>query len=313
MATLERKILVAVDGSYCSENEISYLKTIFEGEGNISFHLMSVFSGGSLPVGSDWMDEEDKLMLLSSTSRQKMLLAKKNLKMGIDSLKRQGFSDEQISGEVKFSTAGVANDLVHEARKGSYDALLVGRRGLGKIQAFFMGSITKSVLEKCFDIPIWVVDGKVESKKILVPVDGSYHVLRAVDHLGFILKDIADVEITLFHSDAILQKKMDHPIEDFYAQWGKEWCDEHLTGEDALFHAPEQVLVESGIGREKIKRVKDKFGLKPARDIYSYLRRHNYGTIVMGRRGADEATWLLGSISDQLLHTAENLSIWMVH
>ena len=313
MSELERKILVAVDGSYCSMNQIKYLKTLFDGQENITLHLMSVFTSGSLPTGSDWMEAEDKIMLLSSTARQKMLLARKNLNEELNWLKRHGFSAEQVSGEVAISTAGVAADLVHMARKGSYDAILVGRRGFGKLQEFFMGSITKSVLEKCYDIPVWVVDGNVESKKILIPVDGSYHVLRAVDHLSFIIKDIPGVEITLFHSDAILQKKMDHPIEDFYKQWGKDWCETHLTREDALFHAPEQVLSEAGFAPENIERVTDKFGLKPARDIYSYLRKHNFGTIVMGRRGPDEATWLLGSISDQLLHTAENLAIWMVH
>lgn len=313
MTALERKILVAVDGSYCSINILNYLKTMFAGEENISFHLMCVFSGGSLPVGSDWMEEEDKIMLLSTAARQKMLLAKKHINEERNLLTRHGFLENQVVGEVKFSTVGVATDLVQEARKGKYDALVIGRRGFGKIQEIFMGSVTKSVLEKCYDIPIWVVDGEVKSKKVLIPVDRSYHILRAVDHLSFILKDVPGVEITLFHSEAILQKKIDHPIEDFYEQWGKEWCEEHLKRDNDLFHAPEQVLVENGFDSKNISRVKTKFGIDPARDIYSYIRKNNFGTIVMGRRGQDEASWLLGSISDKLLHTAENLAIWMVH
>ena len=314
MAEFERKILVAVDGSYCSINEIHYLIDMFSGETNIAFHLLCIVSAGSTPeVGSAWIDDKDTMGLLSTTARQKYLLAEKHLNEEINLLKRHGFSENQIKGVVHIAKAGVAVDLVHEARKGKYDALLIGRRGLGKIQEFFMGGVTKTVLEKCYDIPIWVVDGIVDSKKILVPVDGSFHVLRAVDHLSHILKNMPRAEITLFHSEALLRGKKEHPVEDFYEQWGKEWCEEHFAEADAVFHAPEQVLVDSGFNRENIKRAESHIGIEPARGIYSYLKKNNFGTIVMGRRGPEEATWLLGSISERLLYTAENLAIWMVH
>ncbi len=315
MSVLDRKILVAVDGSYCSRNEIQYLVEMFSGEQNISFHLLCIVSGGtSTVVGSEWVDSTDVLSHLSAAVKPKYLLAQKHLDEEMNLLKRQGFSENQISGVVQLDRAGVANDLILEARKGQYDAIIMGRRGLGKIHELFMGSITKAVLEKCYDIPVWVVDGKVESRKILVPVDGSFHVLRAVDHLSYMLKDMPQAEVTLFHSEALLRRKKEHPVEDFYAQWGRKWCEENLTKpDDATFHAPEQVLVDSGFSREKIKRAKSHIGIEPARDIYSYLKKHNFGTIVMGRRGADEATWLLGSISERLLYTAENLAIWMVH
>jgi len=314
MAEFEKEILVALDGSYCSNNEIHYLIDMFSGETNIAFHLLCIVSAGPASiVVDDWVDDKDKLSFLSSKARQKYLLAEKHLNEEMNLLKRQGFSEDQIKGVVRVAKSEVAVDLVHEARKGKYDALLIGRRGLGKIQEFFMGGVTKSVLEKCFDIPIWVVDGIVDSKKILVPVDGSFHVLRAVDHLSHILKNMPYVEITLFNSEALLRRKKEHPVEDFHEQWGKDWCEEHLSRPDAIFHAPEQVLVDNGFAVENIKRAKSSIGIKPARDIYSYLKKNDFGTIVMGRRGAEEATWLLGSISEQLLYTAENLAIWMVH
>ena len=153
MAEFERKILVAVDGSYCSINEIHYLIDMFSGETNIAFHLLCIVSAGSTPeVGSAWIDDKDTMGLLSTTARQKYLLAEKHLNEEINLLKRHGFSENQIRGVVHIAKAGVAVDLVHEARKGKYDALLIGRRGLGKIQEFFMGGVTKTVLEKCYDI-----------------------------------------------------------------------------------------------------------------------------------------------------------------
>ena len=135
---MEKKILVAVDGSYCSLNEMNYLTALFGEHEDFSVHLVCIIPAGSMPVGSDWLDEADKMNILSPTARKKLLLAKKYLRDETALLLRHGFKEEQITGSVQLSRSGVASDLVIEARKGKYDALLVGRRGLGKIHALVM-------------------------------------------------------------------------------------------------------------------------------------------------------------------------------
>lgn len=309
---MEKKILVAVDGSYCSLNEMNYLTGLFGGHEDLAVHLVCIISAGSMPVGSEWLDDVDKMNIISPTTRKKLLLAKKNLQDETAQLLRHGFREGQVTGSVQLSRSGVASDLVAEARKGKYDALLVGRRGLGKIHALVMGSVTTSLLEKCYSLPLWIVDGTVTSRKFLVPVDGSIHTLRAVDHMSHILAGVDDVDITLFHSSAWLASTKSQEQSEIYDLFGREWCQEHLNRPDACYHAPEQILRENGFNMDIIKRVDGGRGLEPARDIVLQLRHKHFGTIVMGRRGPKEAKGILGGVSDRVLQTVNDVMVWLV-
>ncbi len=310
---MKKKILVAMDGLYCSLNEIHYLSRIFANHDDISVHLVSIVSSGSLPAGSDWMEDADKMNMLSSAARKRLLLAKKHQREETGHLLRNGFTEEQVSGTVRLSRTDAAFDLIFEARKGKYDALLVGRRGLGRLQEIVLGSVTRTILEKCFDMPIWVIDGKIDSRRFLVSVDGTRHALRAVDHLSFILENVAEAEIILYHSKAWLKEKKPVDLEKFNEIWGKDWCDTHLTRPDHVFHGPEQILRENGFDMEKIKRVEESKGLEPARDIFLQVRDNDIGTVVMGRRGPEDPKNILGGVSERVLHTVNDVAVWLVN
>ena len=309
---MERKILVAVDGSVYSMNEIHYLGRLFEGLAEISFHLVRIVPASSLPPGSEWVNEVDKMNMLSPEVRNKFGAATEYMKSAVSQLTRRGVSAERITTSVRVSRVGVADDLVYEARKGMYDALLVGRRGIGKIGEMVMGSVSSTMLEKCFDVPLWVIDGKVNSRKFFVPVDGTLHCLRAVDHLSYILQDNAHAEITLFHSDALMAHKDPDLPEAFHEQWSKEWCDEHIDRPDAVFHAPEQVLLENGFPAERIRRHEKKMGVDPARDIIKLAVKLDEGTIVMGRRGRNDPKGFMGGVSDRVMRSAGKVAVWLV-
>ena len=309
---MERKILVAVDSSVYSRNEIHYLERLFEGLDDISFHFIRIISVSSLPPGSEWVDELSRMSMLSPEARKKFAAATQYMKDVVSQFVRRGVSAERITTSVRVSRVGVADDLVYEARKGMYDALLVGRRGIGKISEMVMGSVSGSMLEKCFDIPLWVVDGQVNSRKFFVPVDGTLHCLRAVDHLSYILQDNPHAEITLFHSEALMAHKDTDPVDVFHEQWGKEWCDEHIEHPDAIFHAPEQILLENGFPSERISRLEKKMGVDPARDIINLAVKLDEGTIVMGRRGRNDPKGFMGGVSDRVMRSAEKVAVWLV-
>lgn len=310
---MEKKILAAVDGSFCSLNEVHYLGKMFAGAKDVFLHLVCIVPAGQQPVGTDWLDEADRENIMSSAAKKQFLAAKEHLKHAARHLLRHGFAKEQVSTSVELSRAGVAADLVKLARSGYYDALLVGRRGIGRLQALVMGSVTTSILEKCWDVPIWIVDGHVDSRKILVPVDGSSHILKAVDHLGHIFKDIPGVEITLFHSTALFARKSDIKMEKCEVSFGVEWCQENLLGDDYIFHAPEQLLRQNGFDMDNVHRLEVSRGLEPARDIALQAWHKNFGTIVLGRRDPEERKGVLGGVSDRLLANTSDIAIWLIN
>ncbi len=305
---MEKKILVAVDGSYCSLNEINYLSRVFREGGDVTLHMLCIVSA-SLSSSTQWLDDGDRMNMLSDDAKRRFRLAEKHIREEVNFLTRHGFKEKMITSEVRLSRAGVANDLAAEMQKGSYDALLMGRRGLGRLQGLVMGSVTKEILEKCFHLPIWIVDGEVTSRNFLVPVDGSRRSLRALDHLAFVLEGLDDVEITLFHSAAWLKEKKKEEVEKLHEIWGKEWCDEHLSRSDAIFHGPEQILRESGFDMENVSRADVSRGVEPALDIMLQLRNEKYGTIVMGRRGPDDPKGFFGGVSSRVLWTVNDLAV----
>ncbi len=309
---MERKILVAVDGSPYSLNQINYLGRLFADTADWKFDFIRLVSAGGLPSGSEWMDDLDKMSLFPPQIRKQLAGATQYMKEVTEKLVRRGIRAEQISTIVRLARDTIVADIVHEARTGMYDAVFIGRRGIGKIGELVMGSVSTSVLEKCFGLPVWVVDGDVNSRKFFIPVDGTLHCLRAVDHLAYILQNNVKAEITLFHSEAMMAHKDVDPVELFFEQWGEEWSREHLTGPDAIFHGPEQILRESGFPGEHISRLEKKLGLDPARDIVKLAVKRKEGTIVMGRRGPDARKGIMRGVSDRVMRAAEQVAVWLV-
>lgn len=307
-----KKILVAVDGSTHSNNILHYLGQIFGHQKNVNLHLLCEVSCTVAEAGRGWLDELELMNMLSPTGKKTFTRAKRYMETAIKRLNKAGIDAEQIKTEVRLSRGNTADAIIHEARKGQYDALVIGQRGLSAIEEMIMGSISQTILEKCHDVPIWLVDGKVDSRKFLAPIDGSYRVLKALDHLSFILEDNPHAEITLFHSAAILGKKQQLDQNTCREYLDKDWCEEHKNCKDCLFHAPEQLLINNNIPKEKIHHLQTNKGIHPGNQIVRQAILDGFGTIVMGRRPADAKKGISGSISGKVAAMAEDTAVWLV-
>ncbi|MEW6593486.1 MAG: universal stress protein [Thermodesulfobacteriota bacterium] len=309
---MERSILVAIDGSTYSRHALTYLATLFAGQPEIRIHLLSLVPAGPAPAGSEWLTEQELMNSMSPTARKQFNIQQHCVTNGTELFLRHGFAAGQINETVRLCRGNIAREILHEARQGRHDALVIGRRGIGKLEEMILGSISATLLEKCHDIPLWIIDGEVDSRRFLVPVDGTFHSLMAIDHLAFILKDNPQAEITLFHSAAMLANRPEIRPEEFYNQWGREWCDAHLTRPDSLFHAPRQLLIESGFPAERILWLQTMKGIDPSRQILRQALIDDFGTIVMGRRGSEAHKGLFRGVSDRVLLMAEKVAIWIV-
>lgn len=309
---MERTILVAIDGSVYSRYALHYLATLFAGQPEVRLHLLSLVQSGGQPAGSEWLSEQELLNTMSQATRKHVQEQHQCVASGAEFLVRHGFAPAQITTSARLARGNVAREILHEARSGRYDALLVGRRGIGKLEEMILGSVSATLLEKCHDVPLWIIDGEISSRKILVPVDGTFHSLMAVDHLAFILGGNPHAEVTLFHSAAMLANRPEIRPEQFYAQWGREWCDTHLSRPDSLFHAPRQILVEGGFPAERILWLQTMKGIDPSRQILRQALLDGFGTIVMGRRPGDVDKGLFRGVSDRVLLMAEQVAVWIV-
>lgn len=314
---MERKIVIGIDESNYYINIINYLSIHFQNQPEVKFHLHSIVPCHKSEASREWLDEHELFNLIDPTTKKRLVRMKDHLSAAKERFKRCGFPEENITAEAHLSRSGIVNDLIHEAQSKNYDAIVIGKRNLGVLEKMVLGSFSSDMLTRNNAIPLWIINGAIKSDKFFVPVDCSLRTLNAADHLGFILKDNPRAEIILFHSASMLANEEVVSKEKLYAKWGKEWCDEHLIGEENEkghfhFHAPEQLLREAGFPMERVHRLKSKKGVEPAQMIVHHVKDGEYGTIVMGRRGEDVSKGIFRGVSDRVLANVENIAVWII-
>ena len=196
---MEKKILLAVDGSIHSKHAIQYavrMSSVVRDFTCTLLHVQPAISQFLLDEArTDFkaQDELKKVIRRNAEDAQGMLEKYKA------QMVRMGIADKRIDVVTQPRLLGLARDILQRAQEGLYDAIVVGRRGLSRVQKAFMGSVTAKLAEHSRVIPVWMVDGDVTSTRIIVAVDGSEYSLRAVDHLSFMVGENPNISVTLFH------------------------------------------------------------------------------------------------------------------
>ncbi|MDP3478785.1 MAG: universal stress protein [Desulfoprunum sp.] len=308
---MEKKILLAVDGSSCSSQAVEYIATLFSCRPEIHIHILhcTSSSGSALPESED---PANSLMPTSHRFDKHQATGLRYLKKAEDKLITLGISADRLTSSTVHSGANIAHSLKSYAEKHLVDCIVVARRGLGVVGEMLMGSVSAELFKRCRTIPLWIIDGKVESKRILVPVDGSVYSLMAVDHLAHVFAGRDDVTFFLFHTKGFLSAKIQCVPEDFYSRWGQEWCETHLRGHDGLFNGPIRLLLDAGIAKETIHTLPEPAVLEESMSIISHAKKHECGTIVLGRRKEGMAKGLLGSVSSRTIMQTQDMALWLV-
>jgi nucleotide-binding universal stress UspA family protein len=309
---MEKKLLIALDASIYSSNTLHYLEQLFAQLDDIRLHLLTVITCNPSEAASEWLDELELMSTLSNEEQKRCVTAKKFLHKAVERLRRNGIAPEQVTTEVKISTTNPAAEVLNIARNGMFDALVIGRRGVSKLEELIMGSVSSTMFEKCHDVPVWIIDGIVDSRKFLVPVDGSHFTLNAVDHLCFLLKDNPYAEVTLFHSSSMFAQKQDLSMGYCNRLLSQEWCQEYGHADDLYFLAPRQMLINSGFPPGRIHRLETKKGMYPSRQIVRQALLDDFGTIVMGRRDKEIVKGVFGSVTEKVVAMSVNTAVWVV-
>ena len=153
-------------------------------------------------------------------------------------------------------------------------------------------------------------------KKILVALDDSENSLRAVEFVSRTFTP--DHEITLF---SVLQD-----VTALYEHYSPELTPYFLTQRDAFTSLDDKkrdliqdaaekardLLVKAGFEEKNIKVIIEDQKKGIARDIINEAGA-GYDAIIMGRRGLSGLTgFILGSVSQKVLHSVKNISVVVV-
>ena len=72
-------------------------------------------------------------------------------------LRSAGFESNQITTQLVTGIRSRAESIIQEARDGDYGTIVLGRRGLSKVEEFFMGRVSNKVIQTIRNRAVWVV------------------------------------------------------------------------------------------------------------------------------------------------------------
>ncbi len=311
---MEKKLLLPIDGSKNSLEAIEYAGALLKSCPEttlVLFHVLPPVPPIYKETGA--MDPVARKYLVQWKKKNQEAI-ERVLKKSKERLVKSGWPEIQIQVLPREDRAGVARDILFEAEKGLYDAVVLGRRGMGKIAELFLGSVSTKVIQGAGGIPVWVVGKKCADLKILVAVDGSENSTRAVDHLSFILGSCKDerVEILLLNvRPGFITFSGPLPIPNLpFLKDSKTDYEKKIL---PILDRCEAILQEAGIAPRQIKRKMVMRSADIARSVLSEALKGGYETIVMGRRGISKAQeFFMGSISNKVLQQAGDKAVWIV-
>lgn len=307
---MKKDIIVAVDGSGYSDHAVDYIIKLFAKLEHYHFHFCSWVTATNSIMPS--LADSKNSLIPDSGMNKKEVTARRYLNKVKTQLIQAEFNPERFDTSIELSSYNIAGNIQHKTEKDLPDAIVLGRRGLHGVAEMLMGSVSAAIFKKCHNTPLWIIDGEIEHRDFLVPLDGTPASLMAVDHLAHILEGRKDIRICLFHCTSVFSKKVQCNPEHYYDRWDKEWCDAHLSGKDCLFHGPKELLLQAGIPEANIVVLAEKSGLEEAHGIIKEAKVQKCGTVVMGRRGIGIAKGLFGGVSDRTIKQVQNLALWVV-
>jgi len=117
--------------------------------------LMSVLKGFGGPQGVQ------KAIFGGESEKGLMAEIDQELRAKLDGAKNRmvaaGVSPERIQTELLTGVASRSGAIYEAAKRGGFGTIVVGRRGLSRIQEFYMGRVGNKVMQMAREMAIWVV------------------------------------------------------------------------------------------------------------------------------------------------------------
>ncbi len=307
-----RRILVAVDGSDQTFEAISYLSGIVPAFDTdvVLFHVMN-----KVP-DAFWDWEKDPLVpkhleYLKNWETEKENQIRQFMRQARRVLVDVGIPEYSVMISIQKIREGLARDILAESQH-SYDAVVIGRRGLGNIDEHLLGSVASKTMGKLSRTSLWLVGGRPKKGKILIAMDSSDSAMRAVDHVCG-MANVKNHQINLIHvvrGISVSSAGHEQIFPEGYRQRLLEEAENVITPafEDATARLKAAGVRNDRIGTKIISGVASRAGA-----IIEEARRGGFGTIVVGRKGLSKVEEFdVGRVTYKLTQMAQNMALWVV-
>jgi nucleotide-binding universal stress UspA family protein len=286
---MQREVLVAVSRDGSAWYGLRFVSWFFRNKKSFRVALMCIARDPAAGrEGLRFSHEREELERQSRVVREE---SQKALEDACAYLMRAGFPARNVKSTVRISEFGTVQDLVGAAERGLYDALVLGRRGLGRLEALMRDSVSAALLAEEVTFPIWLCRTPAPDRSnVLVCVDGSASSIAAADHVGFMVADEPDHAVTLF-------TVQDDPDAAHAA------LEQGRAALEANGVAPERIVHRVVRGGNVVEAVLAEADAGP------------YAAVAVGRAGlaGRGRGAFLGSVGVKLMRTLERSALWVVY
>jgi nucleotide-binding universal stress UspA family protein len=149
------KILLALDSSKGALNAVDFVGTMWGGSNfdvtllSVIRSLMSIFQPGL----EDLFSAEQGAVLEQARADMEPVFNEAKAR-----LTNAGFDSLRISSRLVTDVGSRAAAIVEDARHGGYGTIVIGRRGLSKLEDFFMGRVSNKVVNLAKEMAVWIVN-----------------------------------------------------------------------------------------------------------------------------------------------------------
>lgn len=147
------KIMIAIDGSESTLRAVDHFCFMAGDNPDLKVTLLHVVARLADFCKIDFSEKDEELEEIILKGDKKCV--EDFIVHAYKRFKEAGIRKEQIEIKEVRAIANVGKAITEEAEKGDYGTVVVGRRGIGN--AFFMGSVSKYVLDKTSDRAFWLV------------------------------------------------------------------------------------------------------------------------------------------------------------
>ncbi|MUM77804.1 hypothetical protein GKC30_09175 [Pseudodesulfovibrio sp. F-1] len=291
---LDRHLLIALSAHSKAGAGIEFVTHFFSAKANLDLTLFHIPAGQA----AVWAEETSYKTVEALETRAVAGHGKGRKLVGDVKhvLAAAGFDPERIHERVVAPQKSKGHDLIREAARGRYDAVVLGRRaqlGLGEIMDKSLSRHLLEGLSHAISFPLWICRlPEPDRRNVLLCVDGSPPSERITDHVGFMLAREPGHTVTVFH----------------VSPGGEDAPEAHAVMDRAL-----ALLAEAGMPRERIATVVRK-GANPARHIEAEYEAGRYAAVAIGSSGAGRGLWdrlFVGSVARTVFADLSGAALWV--
>jgi nucleotide-binding universal stress UspA family protein len=312
MPELSKLIAIPVDGSENALKSLDYLNLMLGPKHNIEVNIFYVLPSLPITLTEDPTMDHQTAKKLKAVKARNIRMAERILTEAKTTLIHKGFPEDRIKTIHLKKKMSVAQEICVWAEGKLADAVLMTTRGRSRLEAFFMGEVSSRTLEYCQVCPVWIVEGEVKSRDVLIGLDGSENALGAVNHVAFMLSG-TDCHVTLFHTMRHLRRFIPLEVIEEAPELEQLW--KHKAGQLIAPHMKQakEMLLEAGLTEAQITTKVVDGTRSAAKDILDEARTNGCGTIVLGRHGTSMMKeFFMGSVVRKVLDSFHGLAVWVV-